>query len=290
MAYAEGIDVSKYQPSIAGVLRLHGRSLCIVKVSEGTTPDPLAAQHFAACRAAHVDWMGAYHYLRIEVDGAAQARAFLALVPDDVDFLCLDVEGRSLYDPATHGAFLGIARYFILTLRALDPKHRPILLYSSRGTWPGALGQDANWCADYAGDPNRFFARPRVPWIVWQYTSRADGMNLDADRFDEARLAALCGRDTPAPPVLPPSEDHAMKFIQMSSADVANLPSVAVPEGTRIEDFEGGFVSTVGPTSLRRLPGLVDAHTDHLPVVVVTGRYYADGLRRYTGQVAVLPK
>jgi hypothetical protein len=47
-------------------------------------------------------------------------------------------------------------------------------------------------------------------------------------------------------------------------------------------------VGTVGPTKVRALPGLVDAHTNRRVVVVSTARFYDDGIARPTVQVAVL--
>lgn len=81
-----------------------------------------------------------------------------------------------------------------------------------------------------------------------------------------------------------------MKFIQLSAADVANLPSLAVPAGTPIEDFAGTQWTTIGPTNVHVLPGLVDAHTNRHAVVIMTGRFYPDGDPRPTAQVAVMGK
>ena len=41
-------------------------------------------------------------------------------------------------------------------------------------------------------------------------------------------------------------------------------------------------------TNVHRLPGLVDAHTNRIAIVVNTGRFYADGQQRPTAQVAVV--
>jgi hypothetical protein len=79
-----------------------------------------------------------------------------------------------------------------------------------------------------------------------------------------------------------------VKFMQLSAADLAGLQSIDVPAGTPLEDFAGEQWDTIGPTSVRVLPGLVDAHTNRRAAVVSTARYYDDGKARPTAQVVVL--
>ena len=74
----------------------------------------------------------------------------------------------------------------------------------------------------------------------------------------------------------------------LSGAELEVLESIAVPEGTPIEDFAGEQWNTVRPANVRVLPGLDDAHRNRRAVVVSTARFYDDGKPRPTAQVAVL--
>lgn len=96
---------------------------------------------------------------------------------------------------------------------------------------------------------------------------------------------------TPAPS-RPPTDPigESVEFIQISQADADALPSLELTKPTPIEDFAGTRWATIGPTHVRVLPGLVDAHTNRRAVVISTGRFYADGDKRPTVQVAVIPK
>lgn len=277
----EGIDVSAYD----GGIRDAGVGFAIVKVSEGGSLDASAGPHAAQAIAAG-DVLGAYHYLRLAPYAEAQAALFAASTPREALFLCLDVEGPELENASSRPTFLAMARAFIAWLHAHDP--RPVLLYSSRGTWPGSLGQDGNWVADYTGDPNRLFLRltgQGVAWLIWQWSGVTG--QFDRDRFagSSADLRDWCAAHTRGQRS---QGGSAVQFIQVSTADAAVLPRLNVPAGTVIEDFEGTAWATIGPTSVPRLPGLVNAHTDRVAVVVMTARFYADHLMRPTVQVAVL--
>lgn len=118
----------------------------------------------------------------------------------------------------------------------------------------------------------------KSPWAASHYGYPAHNHLLD-------NLAYVRGSVRPTPP---PPEAYKVKFIQLSSADVAGLPSISVPADTPIETFDGEQWTKVGPTNLRVLPGLVDAHSNRRAVVISTGRFYADGKQRPTAQVAVI--
>jgi hypothetical protein len=80
-------------------------------------------------------------------------------------FLAVDDESTALRYPKT-------VRAIIINIRKLDPRKRRILLYASEANWPGDLGQDGNWVANWSREP-------RIPWDFWQYS----GTGLDRDWF-----------------------------------------------------------------------------------------------------------
>jgi len=197
-----GIDISHYQPTTPS---LAGRAFVIVKASNGDDKDSRYDYHVANIRRAGLV-VGAYHF----GVGAAQASirsqvaAFVAAATG-ADILALDVERNVRVRRTVDGVVVWVqlpsitraeAREFIRLLRP-RASGRKILLYSSRGTWPGDLGQDANWVADYTGDPNRPGVSPRIKWTFWQHTSTP----YDLNRFNgtKAQLRAFAGLPAPVP-------------------------------------------------------------------------------------------
>lgn len=170
MTTLQGIDVSHYQavtPPLAGL------SFLFAKATEGVTfVDPLYATHTAAARAAGLV-VGAYHF-GVADDGAAQARAFLA-VAAAADLLALDLETSAA--PMTNAQ----ATAFIAAVHAAG---RKVGLYHSLSGFL-RLGQDWDWVAKWSSVP------PPLPWTFWQW----QGTPLDKDAFngDVASLRALAG-------------------------------------------------------------------------------------------------
>jgi hypothetical protein len=196
----DGIDISKYQrttPPLAGL------SFAFARATYATTVDPKYAMHVANFRRAGIV-VGAYHFGVGFVTPLAQVKAFIA-VAKEADVLVLDLERDS-----TKTMTRAQGREFIRRLRAAAPG-KTILLYSSRGTWPGDLGQDANWVADYTGQPDRAGVSPRIPWAFWQWTSRP----WDKNRFkgDQAALRKLASLASPPPPQPAPEEDQDVRVV-----------------------------------------------------------------------------
>jgi GH25 family lysozyme M1 (1,4-beta-N-acetylmuramidase) len=157
----QGIDVSywqDYSPHLAGL------SFAFARATVGLSVDGTYGMHRRDIRKAGII-LGAYHYLVYGPSGPRQAALFYSTVAD-ANILALDVESTALKYPT-------VAMSFLTTLRRLDHGHRKILLYSSDGTWPGNIGQDANWVANYSKEPIR-------NWRFWQYS----GTNLDKDVFN----------------------------------------------------------------------------------------------------------
>jgi GH25 family lysozyme M1 (1,4-beta-N-acetylmuramidase) len=157
----QGIDLSYWQdytPHLAGL------SFAFARASVALSVDETYGMHRRDIRKAGLI-LGAYHYLTYGPSGPRQASLFLSVV-GDANILALDVESTALKYPS-------VAAAFINTLCRLDRGRRKILLYSSDGTWPGSLGQDANWVANYNKEPVR-------NWRFWQY----EGETLDRDVFN----------------------------------------------------------------------------------------------------------
>jgi lysozyme len=81
--YAEGIDVSHYQPNIDWqAVAAGGVSFAFIKATEGgALVDGMFESHWAQAKRAGV-LRGAYHFFRPKLDAAAQARHFLAQLRD----------------------------------------------------------------------------------------------------------------------------------------------------------------------------------------------------------------
>lgn len=264
----DGIDVSSHN----GPFSTDGQSFVIIRASYGTGRDMAFGRHFARARAAGVV-TGAYCFGRNQ-DPAAQADRLIE-IGGEADLLVLDRESDAGHPTMTvHQARAFIAR--------IHERGRRVGLYASESGYPAdAFGADWRWVANYSREP-------RVPWDIWQWT----GTLIDRNRFRGtlADLHMLAGREFPPPATgqPPDSEANPVKFLQLSSADLTALPSIEVPADTPLEDFAGEQWDTIGPTKVRVLPGLVDAHTNRRIVVVSTGRFYADRKARPTAQVAVL--
>ena len=168
---ANGIDISYANGTTPA---LTGREFVIVRACYGTVKDTRWEYHSDSVRR-QGRILGAYAF-GVNGDGAAQARAFLAIA-HDADFLALDWE-RDGNNPEMTAAQ---AAAFIDTVQSA---HREIGLYHSDSGFPSA-GQDWNWVAKWGT------AEPTRPWRFWQYR----GYPLDLNYFhgDEAELAAFAG-------------------------------------------------------------------------------------------------
>lgn len=246
MARLEGPDFSKWQPLTPP---LTGQSFAFARATYATSPDLKFGMHVANFRKAGLAFIGAYHF----GVGAAQAAiadqvtAFLrAAVPWNVDGLVLDVERNNrVRERNAEGEWVWRqlptmtrteGREFIRLLRVKVPG-KPILLYSSRGTWPGDLGQDANWIADYTLAA-RVVRRPltRLPWAFWQWTNSP----WDRNYFngDLAALRRLAGSRLAKPPAVTPPK--------------ASGQTVTVPKGASFWAYSISGTRSTGYTIRRQ--------------------------------------
>lgn len=174
MTYPEGIDVSQFNGDISNALKTC--NFAFARASIGGGYDATYAGHLADMHRANVI-RGAYHYATFGPGPTRQANMFLRHA-DDAEILAVDAESSVLRHPQT-------IRAIVINIRNLDVQKRPILLYSSEGTWPGDMTQDANWVANWSRMPN-------ITWLFWQYR----GSPLDRDKFNGTvtQLHTFAGR------------------------------------------------------------------------------------------------
>jgi GH25 family lysozyme M1 (1,4-beta-N-acetylmuramidase) len=158
---ARGIDVSAFNGSIEHIIR--PLDFCIVRASVGAFLDSRYEKHSHDVLMAH-KVLGAYHFATYGPGPTRQARTLLNAA-GNAAFLVVDDEGMTLAHPTT-------VRWIIANLHKLDRQRRHVLLYASDGNWPGDLGQDGNWVANWSHEPTR-------TWRFWQNT----GVTLDHDEY-----------------------------------------------------------------------------------------------------------
>jgi hypothetical protein len=262
----EGIDISWAQDTTP---HLDALDFVIVKASEGNFQDGKWDQHSAAVRAAKKP-LGAYHFARAEWPVPEQVALFLRIAKD-ADYLALD------YERSRHGTLMleANARAFI---KAVQKAGRKIGLYQSEyspADYPtDAFGADWRWVANYATEP-------KCRHDVWQYSDSAGRLDRDSYAGTLAQFLA-CVSDAPKPP-----EDTTVKFATL----YPDAPlSIAAPAGTQLFDFEGHQFATLDTPTHLPVYGKADAHNGRYTVEVLTGRFYADGVKRPTQVVALIPE
>ena len=197
-----GIDISYAQrttPSLSGL------SFVIVRACYGRVRDVEWGQHSGNVRRFGLP-LGAYCFGRND-DGAAQAQALLSIAKGaDSYWLDMEADGRNPKMTAAQG------KAFIAEMHRQGYKCG---LYSSRGTWPGNIGQDYNWVADYTG------TRPSMTFAIWQY--RGSPLDLDLFNGDAAALAAVFTPRKEAALTFTPSEQQALAAVATMARYVSNL-------------------------------------------------------------------
>lgn len=166
MTNARGIDTSSHNGDIRHALA--GCDFAIARASIGNGFDPAFAADLNTMQSMGLV-TGAYHYATYGPGPTRQAALFIRHAAD-AEFLVIDAESTVLRYPKT-------IRAIIANTKRLDPRHRKVGLYSSEGTWPGNLGQDFNWVANWSHAPTT------VEWRFWQYK----GSPLDRDEYHGTR-------------------------------------------------------------------------------------------------------
>lgn len=204
----EGLDVSSHN-AVQGV-PWSTVQFGFVRVSHGLGLDSAALGHLGRAWAAGLACLGAYHYLRGDRPGTAQAEVFwerVCILGAGGVPLALAVDLESLPPPAapwSMGEYTVIANAFLGRLKELSG--RPCAVYGSPG-YLAELGISAEhrgplWAAHWnVKEPMAVPGWPR--WAVHQYAV-VDG--LDRNRFagseeDFGRVFGL-GRGSAPPPVL----------------------------------------------------------------------------------------
>ncbi|MFL6134078.1 MAG: glycoside hydrolase family 25 protein [Nocardioidaceae bacterium] len=217
LAYADGVDVSHWQGTIAwSKVDNAGIQFAFMKATEGATyTDPMLARNWAATQQVGI-YRGAYHFARPSVGSAGtQARYFVSKVGSfkkpGVLPPVLDLEVTGGLGPASLRTWVS---NWLTTVENLTGR-RPIL-YFSPSFWETRLGNSTAftryplWIAHYTTA-----SAPRVPggwstWTFWQRTNsgRVSGIpgDVDMNRFNgtTAQLARLAwttgGTTAPAQP------------------------------------------------------------------------------------------
>ncbi|MEO7034761.1 MAG: glycoside hydrolase family 25 protein [Polyangiaceae bacterium] len=203
---AEGVDVSAYQAIVnwdqVAAARL---GFAFIKATEATAHvDAHFAEHWAAAKRAGL-MRGAYHFFRPQQDAAAQARHFLAQLPDGGELpAALDVE---LTDGVARANVVAGVRAWV---EVVTPVLGRPLIYTSPGFWnslPGTAAVAAKadlWVAHWNA------ARPAAlagwaHWHFWQFASvssvpgvhgasdrdRFNGSLAELNAYSAAHIAAL---------------------------------------------------------------------------------------------------
>jgi lysozyme len=186
---ARGIDVSNYAGQFNWAAT-SGLSFGICRATQGlgaagtNSPDPYLSWNWPRIKAKGLA-RGAYHFLDPGLDGAAQARYFVATVAAaglaTTDMLWLDNETAG----ASVASVAACARDFMTTLSALRP-HNPRGVYSywdfiTSGNCAG-LAQYPLWLAIFQS------ATPGAPapWRRWTFWQSGSGTGYDDDVFNGA--------------------------------------------------------------------------------------------------------
>jgi GH25 family lysozyme M1 (1,4-beta-N-acetylmuramidase) len=217
---AQGIDVSNFQGQFNWPAT-RGLSFGIYRLTEGlggpgtNSPDPTARHNHdgIADRGLH---RGAYHFLRPDLPGAAQARYFVdqaaKLGLAELDMLWLDNESDRGVGPARTAA---CARDFMAEFRHLRP-HQPggvytFISFATSGHTTG-LGSYPLWLAD-PSDVNTG-PKPPPPWARWAFWQWGIRNGEDRDAFNGTAADLTAWLNAFLPHNQPPPDDHPAREIE----------------------------------------------------------------------------
>ena len=192
-AAVEGIDVSRWQGSVDwSQVESGGVRFVFVKVTQGAREvDPKLKENWAALGRTKI-LRGGYHFLEPEVDGALQARHFLAHVkPASGELIpAVDVEKAG---PRLHQ----VLKDYLAEMKkqtGLDA-----IIYASPAFWNEHIAPHLEkdltnpfWIAEY-GVRTPKVAHRIGPWAIWQYTEegRVPGIKGKVDRDRARTLKAI---------------------------------------------------------------------------------------------------
>jgi GH25 family lysozyme M1 (1,4-beta-N-acetylmuramidase) len=188
-----GFDWSYWQPvrDMAAAVA-EGNQFGIIKASEGDNyRDPRYGAHVDACDATGLI-VGAYHFARPDAsdggpygDGRQEARLFLSLIDDRIDFAVLDLEA-SVLSPADTTAYVFGWWDQIAESGRFPTRSQRVTYVGKYFAWQHAIavaGTSVLWLPSYTAGytPNVDPARIGLPgwsddlwpegWALWQYSS-----------------------------------------------------------------------------------------------------------------------
>jgi lysozyme len=200
----QGLDVANFQGSFPWAsVKAHYPALGfgIYKMTEGLTfTDGFAAHNHDAIKAAGLVH-GAYHFLRPENDGIAQAQFFVAqhhkIGLTDDDMLWVDNE---VTDNRTPGQVATCAKMFMTELDRLcprNPKGVYTMISFATGGENAGLGKWPLWLA-FPGSRAPVPPPPWARWTFWQWGLR-QGVDADAFNGTATQLATWLASFRPKP-------------------------------------------------------------------------------------------
>ncbi|MGQ0600512.1 MAG: glycoside hydrolase family 25 protein [Anaerolineales bacterium] len=200
MSFVQGIDVSRWQPTIEWAkVKGAGIDFAVVKASQATFADPLFKTHWAGAKAAGL-LRGAYHFFMPDADPMKQVDIYLKTLGDDPGELLpvLDIEAKTT-NPAAY------AKGSKIWLDEVEKRlGRKAIIYTAAWYWNTTMligGKYPEWVSGYPlwvaaypvkdGSPalEELAAgkyKPALPkswtnWTFWQYSERGrvDGVVTD---------------------------------------------------------------------------------------------------------------
>jgi GH25 family lysozyme M1 (1,4-beta-N-acetylmuramidase) len=270
MSLARGLELAIYQPHVdwPTLIQATGISFVFVKGSDGSSPDPLFANHWAEAKNAGM-LRGAYHFLRETPDPQQQVDTYMQVLGADTGELppVLDIEVPAMKVAAKVAA----AAQFWLSAVESQVHRRPIiytagwwwdpnmLINGSYPTWaPGYRLWVANWplihSVPTADQLNQGQLTPVLPkswtnWMFWQYSGdlaevagiTGDGgtsVKVDLDVFNgTADDLQAVAQAVPVNPAAKPQDKASDPVV----AAVLKLPDPRVTNQVLINAFSHAF-------------------------------------------------
>lgn len=248
MTWAQGIDISRYQPNVDWVkVRAAGIEYAVPKASQSNFMDPKFKEHYAGARSVGI-LRSAYHFLVPDMDGTKQANTYLKALGDDLPELptVLDIEAKTdnLFKLAS------IAQQWLDIVEKATGK-RPII-YTAAWYWNAGIQNFAKWAGNYplwvaaypvkdgfpaVADLEAGKFKPSMPkswatWTLWQYSERGrvDGVtvdkrpsNVDLNVFPGTVQDLLNWAGAGAPPVNRAPEPVVSTPISVDASQATNI-------------------------------------------------------------------
>lgn len=165
-----GIDVSHHQGVIQwGKVSSSGVAFAYIKATEGGDfIDPMFATNWAGISRTKLA-KGAYHFFTLGMDGTAQAKNFMAVVPPAEGMLppAIDLEfgGNSANRPTRTEFQQELMKFWIAAKSHW--KLEPVIYTTSDfyGHYLSGFPAQKIWIREV-------IRRPQIPWTLWQYSKR----------------------------------------------------------------------------------------------------------------------